>query len=307
MQVDLLDICRPPDPRQVIADVHAAGARAVGLYAVNWSIPQCERSASFVLPIRMAGIGVLPIVVPSDHPLSVAAAITKVAAWGIPATYPVAIDLERFSYPPWQWVHEFCQLWPGAGLYCRAGDRGRYDAAQPRFWWLADWGSQDNVPAGWQARQWGSWKSAAGIVYDASRASSDLHFWGQAIPTGGKDMSKRSGLAHGFLAPSIGPDADPKNSQVGVPGCSPGTDWNLVSTGPTGAGSVVLSGSAFDTGLAIGPAKSVTFGVTDPNTHGHEEQFGTMAQLGATGPCTLWIQNASDQGVYYLVHTADEP
>jgi hypothetical protein len=104
-------------------------------------------------------------------------------------------------------------------------------------------------------------------------------------------MSRRSGLAHDKLVP---------NDQTGIPGLTPQTDWNLVSVGPTGKGSVVLSGSYADNGQSIGPAKMITF-------TGHEEKYGTLADLGATRDCTLWIQNGSDTDVYYLIHTADEP
>jgi hypothetical protein len=166
-------------------------------------------------------IAVLPIVVPSDHPQSVATAIAKLLAWGVKPTDAVAIDLERFSLPPLAWVVELCQRWPAAGIYCQQSYRAQYQAAKPRFWWLAAWGADSGIPAGWQARQYGSWRSPslASTLYDASSVSPALRFWGEAGSSGTKEADTMNiELAAG--------------KEVWIPADGT-TEWNAVAQGAT--------------------------------------------------------------------------
>jgi hypothetical protein len=286
---DLIDVARPPSPRQLAVDVRSASARAAGLYCVNWSINWAEQSPAYIAQLRDMHIAVLPIVVPSDHPQSVATAIAKLLAWGVKPTDTVAIDLERFSLPPLAWVVEFCQRWPAAGIYCQQNYRAQYQAAKPRFWWLAAWGADSSVPAGWQARQYGSWRSPslASTLYDASSVSPTLRFWGESALPGGKKVGRAMAVMF-----ELGPDAEPYGPSIYLPGPDQDTDINVVAQGPDTA---EWTTEAFDVaGNLVRPAGL-------PQILQPHAQF-TSTGLGLTGPGTWHLQNSGPGKVVVVVH-----
>jgi len=217
---DVLDIAYPPgDPSVLVADAQAARTRAVGLYALNLSILDTVQEPTYAQAVKILGMGVYPIVVPSNTPPPVASVVHTLETWGVPHNAPVMIDLERGSLPPTIWVQEMCRAWTGAGIYCQAGYRAQYEVAHPAFWWLAAWNGDPSIPDGWQAHQYGSFIGPSGKAYDASSVSPALHFWGEKE----EDMPNRS-----YFTLVAG---DPDRESVVVPGVNNLTNWNAVAQG----------------------------------------------------------------------------
>jgi hypothetical protein len=288
---DLIDVARPPSPRQLAVDVRSASARAVGLYCVNWSINWAEQSPAYIAQLRDMHIAVLPIVVPSDQPQAVATAIAKLLAWGLKPTDTVVLDLERFSLPPLAWVAEFCQRWPMAGIYCQQNYRHQYEAARPRFWWLAAWGSDSSIPPGWTARQYGSWRSPslASTLYDASSVSPTLRFWGEsgtpAQPAGGDEMDIELAAGKEVWVPADGT-----------------TQWNAVAQSDGDVTLLVMGYNSDGSPTASGLLPRV-LKANQPDVRGPETVSGTG--FGITGSGGLaYFHNDGPGSVLILIRYA---
>jgi hypothetical protein len=253
----------------------------VALYCVNWSLPDTEQTPDYVMELRKQGIAILPIVVPSDHPQLLDVALAKLKAWGVRPTDPVAIDIERFSLPPLSWVVGFCRAWPAAGIYCQANYRPSYEAAKPHFWWLAAWGTQGTIPAGWDAHQFGSWAGAT-KNYDASSVSPALRFWGE----GGKPVGRAMAVMF-----ELGPGTE-FGPSIYLPGPDQLTDINVVAQGPDTA---EWTTEAFDVAGNLVRAAGL------PQILQPHAQF-TGTGLGLTGPGTWHLQNSGPGKVVVVVH-----
>lgn len=270
---DLLDAAYPPaDPAVLVADVRAAGARAVGLYAVNLSVPAAVREPAYALAVKALGVGVLPIVVPGNVPPLVPTVIAALTTWGLGLNDLIVVDIERWSTPPVAWVAEFCRAWSAAGIYCQEGYRAQYAAAQPRFWWLAAWSTPPPVPPTWDAHQYGSYQGPSGMTYDASTVLPTIRFWGQQEDT---DMPNRS-----YFELEAG-------DEVWVPGANAQTNWNAAAQAADAEltiGSYALDG----TPVAGGFLPQIVAG-NDPNVKGPVQVFGQG--IGLTGPGTFYFKN----------------
>lgn len=172
MNPDLLDVAFPPaDPAALVADVRAAGARAVGLYVINWSAPATVVSAAYAQAVYARGTQVLPIITPGQNPPPVSGVPDVLRAWGrLNSDNAVAQDIEQpgISTPPVSWVRALADALLAAGY-----DPWTYTNLPAYFGigrlWAVDWdhGAGAVIPAGAVAVQWSpEWRGPSGSSYD---------------------------------------------------------------------------------------------------------------------------------------------
>lgn len=268
---DLLDIAYPPPPLVLVQDVRAAKARAVGVYAANYSVPHSVQTAGFVQAIRDEGVGVLPIVVPGNDPPPVGVVVQRLLGWGLTPADPVALDLERWSLPPLAWVIDFCDGWPQAGIYCQRGFRSDslYGSVHAAFWWLAAWSDPPPVPIGWDLHQYGFFHGPSGATYDISTVRPGFRFWGAFATPQEDTMPNRQ-----WFTITAG---DPLTDTLELPGVNQDTNWNAVAKG--GDAELIVQSFTLD-GVPVG-------GLTNPLPRaltGKQAIFGQG--FGLTGPGT---------------------
>lgn len=173
---DLLDIAFPPSSPVLVEDAKGLGARAVGLYVVNWSAPATVVSPAFAQRVA-AEIGVLPIITPGQNPFGVADALAAVQAWWPGDGTAVAIDIEQpgIDTPDPTWVKAMVDALQAANyqawIYENASTRPTYPWGE---WWDAEWNYVAHIHAGSIATQWNNQvDGASGTRYDASSVLAD--------------------------------------------------------------------------------------------------------------------------------------
>jgi hypothetical protein len=177
---DLLDICdAPPDPAQAVADCQAAGARALGLYAINLSAPECVVSAEYAQAVFAGGIQVLPIITPGENPPAVSGLPDALRAWGVLNNGNwVGLDLEQpgIDTPPTLWVGDLDAALTDDGRQLLTYTNLRWEYPWGA-WWAVNWnvGNRATIPVDGMAVQWSpSFVSPSGHVYDPSWMSPGL-------------------------------------------------------------------------------------------------------------------------------------
>lgn len=193
MSLDLLDVAFPPsDPAQLVSDVRALGARAVGLYVVNWSAPRAVVSAAYAQKVAAAGVGVLPIVTPGQSPGPVSAVMAALAAWWPGDGSPVGCDIEQpgIDTPDPAWVNDLVQSILSARfaswLYENASTRSTYPWGS---FWEADWTFADHLDAGSIATQYtDAVTGPSGTRYDGSTVAAGVTFHGESRTKQETDM-----------------------------------------------------------------------------------------------------------------------
>lgn len=213
MPYRMLDVYAAYSVEQLVADVDAAGASAVGLYVVNWSAGNA-RSADVVKAVE-AQRGVLRIVTPGNNPPMLEGAgksahdarkallrkgksprtkLAPLGAGGIEAVVNavhasggagkgVAFDLETYSFPSYAWVEACwavlrqlgCQVWE----YGVASTFQSYP--EPDVRWIADWNPGTDIPAGYGARQYGDSTVVNGRTYDGSMVRDGISVGGGGV------------------------------------------------------------------------------------------------------------------------------
>lgn len=169
--IKMLDACSvPPDPVMLAGAVKTAGARAVGLYAANWSAPNCVVDAAYAQRVQAEGVQVLPIVTPGNTPGDPAAAAAAVQSWHV--SNAMAFDLEPGSLPSVEWVADTSNRMRQAGLspgiYGTQEGQGMYAAANPSWTWVANWSAAPEDLSGGSVHQYTDSESVGGLTYDAS-------------------------------------------------------------------------------------------------------------------------------------------
>jgi hypothetical protein len=169
--IKMLDACSvPADPVMLAGAVKTAGARAVGLYAVNWSAPNCVVDASYAQRVQAEDVQVLPIITPGNSPGDGALAAAVVESWHVSSA--MAFDLEPSSYPSVEWVADAAnrlrQAGISPGIYSTQEGQGLYAAANPSWTWVANWSAPPEDLVGGNVHQYTDSESWGGLTYDAS-------------------------------------------------------------------------------------------------------------------------------------------
>lgn len=171
---DMLDAASPPaDPAACAADARAAGARVVGLYAVNLSDPWTVVSLDYARGVAAAGVQVLPIITPGQSPPDAAAVASGLEGWeGLNSSALFGLDIEQpgIDTPPEWWVSDLLNTLTPTGwrMFEYTNLRSLYPYG---FWWAIDWdhGSAAAIPPGAGGVQFSpAWTGPSGAQYDPS-------------------------------------------------------------------------------------------------------------------------------------------
>lgn len=187
-----LDICGPPSPDALVADMRAMGARLVGLYVYNSSASFCTRSPAYVASVEAAWGGpcVLPILTIASGDNPGAGYVRNVLEQFGMQGRRVGHDVETYAFPGVGVLQPIFaaerNLGCSPGIYCFDRTQPEYGAAGPDWWWGV-WGYAEffgYLPAG--HAMWQYYNRAGGPVtgteYDVSTVADDFSVVVKAAP-----------------------------------------------------------------------------------------------------------------------------